>query len=90
MKYILLFILFICSSNIIKAQDLKPTIEFIDMALDIRDKYQYFTEANMNKLLTAVYDAPFASLEEGVDDYAKNYLLPSKGYYILHSLDSSK
>jgi ADP-L-glycero-D-manno-heptose 6-epimerase len=50
------------------------------MPLDIRDKYQYFTEANMNKLRAAGYDKPFSSLEEGVADYVKNYLLPGKGY----------
>ena len=50
------------------------------MPLDIRDKYQYFTEANMNKLRAAGYDKPFSTLEEGVDDYVKNYLLPSKSY----------
>jgi ADP-L-glycero-D-manno-heptose 6-epimerase len=59
---------------------LKPNIEFIDMPLDIRDKYQYFTEANMNKLRSAGYDKPFSSLEEGVTDYVINYLLPSRGY----------
>jgi len=53
---------------------------FIDMPLDIRDKYQYFTEANMNKLLAAGYDQPFSSLEEGVADYVQNYLVPGKGY----------
>ena len=50
------------------------------MPLDIRDKYQYFTEANMAKLRAAGYDKPFTSLEEGVADYVKNYLLPEQGY----------
>jgi ADP-L-glycero-D-manno-heptose 6-epimerase len=50
------------------------------MPLDIRDKYQYFTEANMAKLRAAGYTAPFYSLEEGVNDYVANYLLPAKGY----------
>jgi ADP-L-glycero-D-manno-heptose 6-epimerase len=50
------------------------------MPLDIRDKYQYFTEANMAKLRTAGYTAPFYSLEEGVNDYVANYLLPANGY----------
>jgi len=62
------------------AQGLKPNIEFIDMPLDIRDKYQYFTEANMNKLRAAGYNEPFSTLEDGVGDYVKNYLLPSRGY----------
>jgi len=51
-----------------------PNIEYIDMPADIRDKYQYFTEADMHKLRDAGYTAPFYSLEEGVDDYVRNYL----------------
>jgi ADP-L-glycero-D-manno-heptose 6-epimerase len=54
--------------------DLEPNIVFIDMPLDIRDKYQYFTEADMQKLRDAGYDKPFYSLEAGVDDYVRNYL----------------
>ena len=68
------------AANTFTAQGLQPNIEFIDMPLDIRDKYQYFTESNMNKLRTAGYTAPFSSLEEGVGDYVKNYLFPEKGY----------
>ncbi|MBP6431047.1 MAG: ADP-glyceromanno-heptose 6-epimerase [Ferruginibacter sp.] len=59
--------------------DLQPNIEYIDMPLDIRDKYQYFTEANMQKLLAAGYNKPFHSLEGGVEDYVRNYL--SKNLY---------
>ena len=54
--------------------DLQPDIEFIDMPVDIRDKYQYFTEANMDKLKAAGYTKEFYSLEKGVDDYVRNYL----------------
>jgi ADP-L-glycero-D-manno-heptose 6-epimerase len=54
--------------------DLKPNIQFIDMPEDIRDKYQYFTEANMQKLRIAGYEKDFYSLEEGVTNYVKNYL----------------
>lgn len=49
-------------------------ISFIDTPEDIRDKYQYFTEARMEKLKAIGYDTPFTSLEEGVTDYVKNYL----------------
>jgi ADP-L-glycero-D-manno-heptose 6-epimerase len=49
-------------------------IDYIDMPEDIRDKYQYFTEARMEKLQAAGYTQPFYSLEEGVLDYVKNYL----------------
>ena len=54
------------------------TIEFIDTPIDIRDKYQYFTEANMQKLIGQGYSIPFHSLEEGVKDYVENYLVPNK------------
>jgi ADP-L-glycero-D-manno-heptose 6-epimerase len=57
-----------------RGMDLEPNIVFIDMPEDIRDKYQYFTEANMAKLRAAGYAEPFTSLEDGVDDYVRNYL----------------
>jgi ADP-L-glycero-D-manno-heptose 6-epimerase len=57
-----------------------PQIEYIDTPEDIRDKYQYFTEADMKKLRKAGYTAPFSSLEEGVTDYVNNYLV-KKAYY---------
>jgi ADP-L-glycero-D-manno-heptose 6-epimerase len=56
------------------AMNKKPKIEFIDTPSDIRDKYQYFTEANMNKLISTGYKKPFTSLEDGVKDYVRNYL----------------
>jgi len=62
------------------ALDLEPNIEFIDTPVDIRDKYQYFTEANMTKLLETGYNHPFTSLENGVDDYVRNYLVMSEYY----------
>ena len=49
-------------------------IEFIPTPEDIRDKYQYYTEANMNKLKAIGYDKSFWSLSEGVQDYIQNYL----------------
>lgn len=53
----------------------KPVnIEYIDTPEDIRDKYQYFTEADMSKLHNAGYDKEFTSLEKGVRDYVTNYL----------------
>jgi ADP-L-glycero-D-manno-heptose 6-epimerase len=57
--------------------DMEPDIQYIDMPQDIRDKYQYFTEANMRKLKDLGYQEEFYSLEDGVDDYVRNYL--SKG-----------
>ncbi|MFL5765435.1 MAG: ADP-glyceromanno-heptose 6-epimerase [Bacteroidia bacterium] len=59
---------------------MEPKIEFIDTPADIRDKYQYFTEANMSKLKSIGYSKPFHTLEEGVKDYVQNYL-EGKNYY---------
>ncbi len=59
---------------IFSAVNLEPNIEYIDTPADIRDKYQYFTEANMDKLKRAGYDKPFYTLEDGVRDYVLNYL----------------
>jgi ADP-L-glycero-D-manno-heptose 6-epimerase len=56
------------------ALKLNPVIEYIDIPQDIRDKYQYFTEAKMDKLKKAGYDKSFYSLESGVNDYVTNYL----------------
>ena len=67
------------ASSTFAGLDLEKDIRFIDMPVDIRDKYQYFTEADMNKLVTAGYTDHFHSLEQGVDDYVRNYL--SKGKY---------
>jgi len=58
-----------------KSMKAVETVEFIDIPADIRDTYQYFTEANMGKLRSIGYQEPFTSLEEGVDDYIKNYLV---------------
>lgn len=57
-----------------KALDLEPKISFVDTPIDIRDKYQYFTEADMTKLKAAGYDKHFHTLEEGIADYVENYL----------------
>jgi ADP-L-glycero-D-manno-heptose 6-epimerase len=60
------------------AMKIKPDIDFIDTPEDIRDKYQYFTEAAMGKLLKAGYNIPFHTLEKGVKDYVENYLKDGK------------
>jgi len=57
-----------------------PDIRFIDMPEDIRDKYQYFTEADMTKLRNAGYTDDFYSLETGIADYVKNYLITGNYY----------
>lgn len=53
---------------------MKPNIEFIDTPADIRDKYQYFTEAKMEKLRNIGYKKEFLSLEEGIRDYWQNWM----------------
>ena len=59
---------------------IQELIEYIDTPIDIRDKYQYFTEADMTKLLKAGYDQPFYSLEDGVKEYVDTYLEKRKYY----------
>lgn len=58
----------------------EPVIEYIDMPEDIREKYQYFTEADMSKLRSVGYVSDFYSLEDGVNDYVTNFLR-RKNYY---------
>ncbi len=63
------------AANTFSAMNREVQIEFIDIPEDIRDKYQYFTEANMKKLIGIGYTNPFSTLEQGVNDYVTNYLL---------------
>jgi ADP-L-glycero-D-manno-heptose 6-epimerase len=62
------------------AMNLPENIVYVDIPEDIRETYQYFTEADMGKLRAAGYAAPFRSLEEGVSDYVNRYLLPGLSY----------
>ena len=62
------------------AMDKQTEIEYVDIPADIRDKYQYFTEADMSKLIAQGYTTPFTSLEEGVRDYVSNYLSKNAVY----------
>jgi len=64
------------ASSTFTAMGHELNISYIDTPADIRDKYQYFTEANMSKLRAAGYTLPFTSLEDGIEDYVKNYLVP--------------
>jgi ADP-L-glycero-D-manno-heptose 6-epimerase len=61
-----------------KALGKEPFISFVPTPEDIREKYQYFTEANMEKLRSIGYSQDFYSLENGIKDYVKNYLVPGK------------
>ncbi|MBW6484437.1 MAG: ADP-glyceromanno-heptose 6-epimerase [Vicingaceae bacterium] len=66
--------------NTFYALEKTPQISFIPTPEDIRDKYQYFTEANMNKLKSIGYSHEFTSLEDGVKDYVQHYLKEGKYY----------
>lgn len=66
------------ANAVFTALDKKSEIEFIDTPADIREKYQYFTEAKMEKLRNAGYNRKFYSIEEGIKDYVKNYLVNNK------------
>ncbi len=65
---------------IFAALQLPPNIEYIDTPEDIREKYQYFTEADMQKLRTAGYKQPFQTLEQGVAGYVTDYLREHRYY----------
>lgn len=60
------------------ALGLSPVIDYIDIPIDIRDKYQYYTEADMQKMRSAGYTKGFYSLEDGVTNYVSNYLKENK------------
>jgi len=60
------------------AMEREPQIDFIDTPADIRDKYQYYTQANMSKLRSIGYERPFHTLEEGITDYVRTYLQSGK------------
>lgn len=62
------------------ALDLEPNIEYIDMPEKLQGKYQYYTQAEMNKLHSVGYSFQFANLEMGVKDYVINHL--SKDFLI--------
>lgn len=66
--------------SVFKALDVQAEIEYIDTPEDIRDKYQYYTCADMNPVREAGYSEPFYSLEDGVHDYVVNYLMQNNYY----------
>ena len=65
-------------NSIFSALGLEPNVEFVDMPEILRDKYQYFTEATIEKLRTCGYADELFSLEDAVRDYASNYLVPDR------------
>lgn len=62
------------ANAVFKSLGMKPQIEYIDMPEEIKGKYQYFTKADMRKMIKAGYDKPTISLEEAIKDYVLNYL----------------
>ena len=62
----------------VKAHTVLLNTTFHQVILDIRDKYQYFTEAKMEKLKKIGYSKPFHTLEEGTVDYVQNYLMKGR------------
>ncbi len=63
-----------------KALNIAPNIEFIDTPIDIREKYQYFTEANIKKIRNAGFEQSFYTLEAGVTEYVQGYLARNSYY----------
>lgn len=66
------------TNAVFSALQKNPDIEFIDTPIDIRDKYQYFTEAKMKKLKSTGCDVKFHTLEDGIEDYVKKFLAAGK------------
>lgn len=64
--------------GVFMAMELKENIEFIDMPEDIRDNYQYYTEANMERLKSTGYNASFWDFESAIADYVQQFLIPNK------------
>lgn len=64
-----------------KAMGLEPNIKFVDMPESLRPKYQYYTQATMDKLRKAGYMDEFYTLEAGARDYVQNYLMKNKEVY---------
>jgi len=62
------------ATSVFKALGRKPNIEYIEMPESLRPKYQYFTEAKIEKLREIGYSKPFTALEDGTKDYVQNYL----------------
>lgn len=63
-----------------KAAEVEPRISYVSMPEELRDKYQYFTQADMSKLRKAGYNKPFTSLEEGIRTYIQDYMAQSDKY----------
>jgi len=68
-------------SSTFSAMGLEPDIKYIDMPEHLRDRYQYFTQAETAKIKTAGYNKDFYSLEDGIKDYVQNYLIKDFAHF---------
>lgn len=64
-----------------KSMDREPKIKFIDMPVELRNQYQYYTQADMGKLKKALPKFKFMKLEDAVDDYVRNHLSATSQYF---------
>lgn len=66
--------------SVFAAAGREPRIEYVDTPPEIRERYQYFTQADMSKLAKAGYREPFTELEDGVGEYVRDYLATDDPY----------
>jgi ADP-L-glycero-D-manno-heptose 6-epimerase len=68
------------TNSVFKSMNVKPDISFIDTPIDLRGRYQYFTEAEIHKLRNIGYTRPFTELETGVEQYVGEFLMAEACY----------
>ncbi len=68
------------ATNVMASMGREPHVTYIDMPEDLQGRYQYFTQATMEKIRAVGYSKPFYSLEDGVKDYVQNYLMLEDSY----------
>jgi ADP-L-glycero-D-manno-heptose 6-epimerase len=68
------------TTSVFKSMNLAPNISFIDCPVDLRGRYQYFTEADIHKLRDIGYTKPFTELEQGVEQYVNEFLMAEACY----------
>lgn len=72
-------------TSVFNAMGKPVNIEYIEMPEYLKKKYQYFTEASMESVKKIGFNKSFTSLEKGVDDYVKNYLMKDEPYLKFYS-----
>jgi ADP-L-glycero-D-manno-heptose 6-epimerase len=73
------------AKNVFETMELPENIVYFDMPEEIRDRYQYYTEANIEKIRAAGFNGELHSLEAGIEDYLKTYLFKDDPYLKVHS-----